>query len=159
MVARGARLRDARSVRSPFLLACALVSGCGATPTPEPAVGPASAVRVPAWAEGEPKVVPESTALPAPAPATTSLGALESSPKKTFSGRRIDLDVKDADIHDVCRMLAEIGHVNIVVADDVKGAVTLKLKSVPWDQALELAVRAKGFHFERDGNVIAVTAK
>ncbi len=50
-------------------------------------------------------------------------------------GAPIDLDVKDADLHDVLRLLADVGRVNLVVADDVAGKVTLKLKAVAWDAA------------------------
>ena len=48
-------------------------------------------------------------------------------------GAPIDLDVKDADVHDVLRLLGEVGHVNVVVSDGVTGKVTLHLKRVPWD--------------------------
>ena len=51
-----------------------------------------------------------------------------------YHGAPIDLDVKDADIHDVMRLLADVGNINIVVADNVQGKVTLRLKRVPWDQ-------------------------
>src|SRR6476469_9073063 len=44
-----------------------------------------------------------------------------------WSGARIDLDVKGADIHDVLRLIADVGKVNIVVAGDVSGTITLKL--------------------------------
>jgi type II secretory pathway component GspD/PulD (secretin) len=48
-------------------------------------------------------------------------------------GAAIDLDVKGADIHEVFRLIADIAHLNIVVPDDVTGAVTLRLKRAPWD--------------------------
>ena len=54
-------------------------------------------------------------------------------PGAKHHGAPIDLDVKDADIHDVYRLLADVGHVNIVVADTVQGRVTLRLKRVAWD--------------------------
>ncbi len=50
-------------------------------------------------------------------------------------GAPIDVDLKDAEIHDVFRLLADAGHVNIVVSDAVTGKVTLKLKRVAWDVA------------------------
>jgi type IV pilus assembly protein PilQ len=52
-----------------------------------------------------------------------------------FHGAPIDLDVKGADIQEVMRLLADVGNINIVVADDVQGKVTLKLKRVAWDLA------------------------
>jgi type II secretory pathway component HofQ len=74
-----------------------------------------------------------------------------------FAGALIDLDVKGADIHDVLRLVAEVGKVNIVVAGEVTGTITLKMKRVPWDQALDVIVRARGLTYEREGNVIMVT--
>ena len=50
-------------------------------------------------------------------------------------GAPIDLDLKNADIHDVFRLLADAGHVNLVVSDEVSGTVTLRLKRVAWDTA------------------------
>jgi type IV pilus assembly protein PilQ len=53
-----------------------------------------------------------------------------------YHGETRDLDVKNADIRDVLVLLADTGKVNIVVADDVSGKVTMRLKKVPWDQIL-----------------------
>src|SRR5262245_56900243 len=50
-------------------------------------------------------------------------------------GAPLDLDVKGADLHDVYRLLADVGNVNIVVADTVQGKVTMRLKRVAWDLA------------------------
>ncbi len=73
-----------------------------------------------------------------------------------FSGRRIDLDLKDADIHNVLRLLAEVGRVNIVVADNVSGSVTIRMRNVPWDQALDVVLQSKGLGMVRQGNMIRV---
>jgi type IV pilus assembly protein PilQ len=73
-----------------------------------------------------------------------------------FTGRRIDLDLKDADIHNILRLLADVGHVNIVTADDVSGNVTIRMRNVPWDQALDVVLQAKGLGMVRAGNLIRV---
>ena len=73
-----------------------------------------------------------------------------------FNGRRIDLDLKDADIHNVLRLLADVGRVNIVTADDVTGNVTIRMRNVPWDQALDVVLQAKGLGMVRQGNLIRV---
>jgi len=73
-----------------------------------------------------------------------------------YSGRRIDLDFKDADIHNILRLLAEVGGVNIVTSDDVTGAVTIRMRNVPWDQALDVILQAKGLGMVRRGNLIRV---
>ena len=73
-----------------------------------------------------------------------------------YSGRRIDLDLKDADIHNILRLLADVGRVNIVTADDVSGNVTIRMRNVPWDQALDVVLQAKGLGMVRSGNLIRV---
>jgi type IV pilus assembly protein PilQ len=73
-----------------------------------------------------------------------------------YTGRRIDLDFKDADIHNILRLLADVGKVNIVTADDVSGSVTIKMKNVPWDQALDVILQAKGLGMVRTGNLVRV---
>jgi type IV pilus assembly protein PilQ len=73
-----------------------------------------------------------------------------------YSGRRIDLDFKDADIHNILRLLAEVGGVNIVTSDDVSGTVTIRMRNVPWDQALEVILQAKSLGMVRRGNLIRV---
>jgi hypothetical protein len=74
-------------------------------------------------------------------------------------GATIDIDLKDADISDVCRLLADVGRVNIVVADDVHGKVTISWRRVPWDRALDVILTTKGLRAEREANVIVVRAK
>lgn len=88
-------------------------------------------------------------------------GFLTTLPKQTsgnrkFSGRRIDLDFKNADIHDILRLLADVGGVNVVTADNVSGSITIKMRNVPWDQALDVVLRAKDFGITRRGNLIRV---
>jgi len=70
--------------------------------------------------------------------------------------RSISIDVKDADIHNVVRLLADTGGVNVVVPDHVAGKVTIKLRDVSWKRALEVILRAEGLGLEQDGNVIVV---
>jgi type IV pilus assembly protein PilQ len=71
-------------------------------------------------------------------------------------GRRIDLDLKDADIHDVLRTFADVGRVNVVTADNVTGSVTIRMRNVPWDQAMETVLQAKGLGMVQKGNLIRV---
>lgn len=73
-----------------------------------------------------------------------------------FTGRRIDLDLKDADIHNVLRLLADVGRLNIITADNVSGRVTIRMKNVPWDQALEVVLQTKNLGMVRQGNMIRV---
>jgi len=73
-----------------------------------------------------------------------------------FHGRRINLEFKEIDIHNVLRMIAEVSKRNIVVSDDVKGKITLQLRNVPWDQALDLILRSSGAWREQHGNIIRI---
>ena len=76
--------------------------------------------------------------------------------KKRYVGRRVDLDFKSADIHNILRLLSDVGQVNIVTSDDVKGEVTIKMRDVPWDQALDVVLRGKQLGSVREGNLIRV---
>jgi type IV pilus assembly protein PilQ len=83
--------------------------------------------------------------------APTALGQ-----QRNFTGRRIDLDLKDADVHNVLRLLADVGQVNVVTADNVTGTVTIRMRNVPWDQALDIVLQSKGLGMVRSGNMIRV---
>lgn len=76
--------------------------------------------------------------------------------QQRFTGRRIDLDLKDADVHNVLRLLADVGRVNIITADNVQGSVTIRMRNVPWDQALDVVLQTKGLGMVRQGNMIRV---
>lgn len=73
-----------------------------------------------------------------------------------YHGAPIDLDVKDADIHDVLRLLADVGNTNIVISDEVQGKVTLKLKRVAWDLAACTIAATQKLHVTVQDNVILV---
>ncbi len=73
-----------------------------------------------------------------------------------YTGRRIDLDLKDADIHNVLRLLSDVGHVNVITADTVAGNITIRMRNVPWDQALDVVLQAKGLGMVRQGNLVRV---
>jgi len=68
----------------------------------------------------------------------------------------VDIDVVGADIADVLRLIAGVGHVNLVYGGDVTGNVTVRLRGVRWLRALDVVLAAKGLAAEREGNVIRV---
>lgn len=74
-----------------------------------------------------------------------------------YTGKKISLDFKNADIHDVLRIVAEVSGLNIVATDDVKARVTLRLVEVPWDQALDVVLQSNGLEKSQTGNVITVS--
>jgi type IV pilus assembly protein PilQ len=86
---------------------------------------------------------------------TRRIGSDEPAPRR-YTGRRVNLDLKNADLQEAFRLLADVGKVNIVVDGGVTGTITVKLEQVPWDQALEVIARSKSLAVERDGNVILV---
>ncbi|MBI2998510.1 MAG: secretin and TonB N-terminal domain-containing protein [Deltaproteobacteria bacterium] len=77
--------------------------------------------------------------------------------EKKYTGQRISLDFKDADIRNVFRLLAEVSGLNIVVTDDVVRKVTIRLVDVPWDQALDLLIKTNGLDQEPVGNVVRIS--
>jgi type IV pilus assembly protein PilQ len=76
--------------------------------------------------------------------------------KRGYKGHRISLDFQDANIKAVLRLLAEEGGITIVSGDDVKGNVTLQMKKVPWDQALDTILDVYGLAKKQMGDVISV---
>lgn len=76
--------------------------------------------------------------------------------KKRYKGKRISMDFKDANIHNILRLISDVAKINIVASDDVKGTVTVTLRNVPWDQALEIILKTKGLGMKRVGNIIRV---
>ncbi|MDF1564910.1 MAG: type IV pilus secretin PilQ [Deltaproteobacteria bacterium] len=76
--------------------------------------------------------------------------------RKGYHGRRVNLEFKEIDIHNVLRLIAEVSKRNIVVSDDVSGKITLRLRNVPWDQALDLILKSKGLGRETFGNIIRI---
>jgi type IV pilus assembly protein PilQ len=71
-------------------------------------------------------------------------------------GAPIDLDLKDADVHDVFRLLSDVAHVNLVVSDDVAGKVTLRLKRVAWDLAACSIAASHGLELDVRDNILLV---
>jgi type IV pilus assembly protein PilQ len=74
-----------------------------------------------------------------------------------FYGRPISLEVKDADIRDVLRLISEESGVNLLIQDDVQGKVSIKLKHVPWDQALLVVLKSKQLGYIKEGNILRIT--
>ncbi len=77
--------------------------------------------------------------------------------QRAYTGQHISLDFKDADVHNVLRLLAEVSKLNIVATDDVSGKLTLKLFDVPWDQALDIVLQALNLESVQEGNVLRIS--
>ncbi len=83
-------------------------------------------------------------------------GQFSSTQDNKYSGKRISLEFKDIDIHDVLRLISNVSYINIITSDDVQGQVTIKMDNVPWDQALDVILSSKGLGQQRLGNIIRV---
>ncbi|ENV48641.1 hypothetical protein P255_00150 [Acinetobacter brisouii CIP 110357] len=73
-----------------------------------------------------------------------------------YAGKKISLDFQDIEVRRVLQLLADFTGVNIVASDSVQGNITLRLKDVPWDQALDIIMKSKNLDKRRNGNVIWV---
>jgi len=78
------------------------------------------------------------------------------SKKKKYNGERLSLNFQNIEVRAVLQLLADFTGLNMVTSDSVKGSLTLRLKNVPWDQALDIILKSKGLGMRRDGNVIMV---
>ncbi len=108
--------------------------------------------------------VPVVTLAPAATPAapsnaeaikglsTQSLGAQA----RVYSGEPITFSIRDGDIREVLRAIAEISNLNMVIQPGVTGSVTVELKSVPWDQALDQILRINKLGMELEGNILRI---
>ena len=89
----------------------------------------------------------------------TSLGIGANKTKQKFTGKRISLDFQNVDVRTVLQILATESGMNIVASDSVQGKMTLSLKDVPWDQALDLILDARELGMRRVGNIINVAPR
>lgn len=74
----------------------------------------------------------------------------------TYVGERISLNFQDIEVRAVLQLIADFTELNLVASDTVAGRITLRLKNVPWDQALELVLKTKGLDKRQIGNVLMV---
>jgi type IV pilus assembly protein PilQ len=82
------------------------------------------------------------------------LGALGKEP--SYKGKRVTFNFQDIPVRSALQLIADISGLNLVASDSVGGSVTLRLVNVPWDQALDVILRAKSLDKRRNGNVVWV---
>ena len=125
----------------------------------------------PAVTEKAEKETPEAAA-PAPAAATQEKEQerAEARPKsfagetsvvmgaKKFGGRRISLDLQDADLVNVLRLFGELANLNMILSPDVKGKVTVRLVNIPWDQAMEIILKMNGLGYGIEDNILRIAS-
>ncbi len=101
-------------------------------------------------------VVPPAPKPQAPVPAASNPMVASGGPSSKYSGEPISLDLKEADIRDFMRLIGNISGLNVVLDPDVKGALTIFLNDVPWDQALEVVLKNNGLGKQLEGNVLRI---
>ncbi len=82
----------------------------------------------------------------------------DTSSEPRYIGERISLDFQNADIHNVLRIIADVSGLNIVTSDEVKGNITIRLKDIPWDQALDVVLESRDLGKMAVGNVVRIDA-
>lgn len=73
-----------------------------------------------------------------------------------FYGRPISIEVRDTPVRDVITLIADQSGANIIMSDDVNGNITIKLRQVPWDQALSIIMKTRGLGYVRQGSVLRI---
>jgi type IV pilus assembly protein PilQ len=76
-----------------------------------------------------------------------------------YSGEKLSLNFQNIEVRSLLQVIADFTNFNIVTSDSVTGGVTLRLKDVPWDQALDIILQAKGLGMRRSGNVLWIAPK
>jgi type IV pilus assembly protein PilQ len=76
-----------------------------------------------------------------------------------FAGEKLSLNFQNIEVRSLLQVIADFTNFNIVTSDSVTGAVTLRLKDVPWDQALDIVLQAKGLGMRKSGNVLWIAPK
>jgi type IV pilus assembly protein PilQ len=76
-----------------------------------------------------------------------------------FNGEKLSLNFQNIEIRSLLQVIADFTNFNIITSDSVAGAVTLRLKDVPWDQALDIILQAKGLGMRKTGNVLWIAPK
>jgi type IV pilus assembly protein PilQ len=79
--------------------------------------------------------------------------------RRIYHGATMDLDVQNAPIQELLRGIADIGHVNIIIPDTIDARVTVSLKRVPWDQALEVILASHGLWYRQEGNLYRIAPR
>ena len=76
-----------------------------------------------------------------------------------YKGERLSLNFQSVDVRALLQVIADFTNLNIITSDSVNGNLTLRLKDVPWDQALDIILQAKGLDMRKNGNVILIAPK
>ena len=79
--------------------------------------------------------------------------------RQGYQGERLSLNFQNVDVRSLLQVIADFTNLNIITSDSVGGTITLRLKDVPWDQALDIILQSKGLDMRKNGNVILVAPR
>jgi type IV pilus assembly protein PilQ len=79
--------------------------------------------------------------------------------RQGYQGERLSLNFQNVDVRSLLQVIADFTNLNIITSDSVGGTITLRLKDVPWDQALDIILQSKGLDMRKNGNVIQVAPR
>jgi type IV pilus assembly protein PilQ len=79
--------------------------------------------------------------------------------RQGYQGERLSLNFQNVDVRSLLQVIADFTNLNIITSDSVGGTITLRLKDVPWDQALEIILQSKGLDMRKNGNVVLVAPR
>ncbi len=79
--------------------------------------------------------------------------------QRGFVGEKLSLNFQNVEVRSVLQVLADFTGLNIITSDSVAGNLTLRLKDVPWDQALDIILRSKGLDLRKEGNVVWIAPR
>lgn len=115
---------------------------------PQEAAAPVPPVTPPAKKERAAAAQEEAAPL---APEMTMGGA-------RYTGRRISLDLQDADLVNVLRLFAEVANLNMILSPEVRGRVTVRMVNVPWDQTMDIILKMNGLGYAREENILRIAS-
>jgi type IV pilus assembly protein PilQ len=79
--------------------------------------------------------------------------------RQGFQGERLSLNFQNVDVRSLLQVIADFTNLNVITSDSVGGSITLRLKDVPWDQALDIILQSKGLDMRKNGNVLVVAPR
>jgi type IV pilus assembly protein PilQ len=79
--------------------------------------------------------------------------------RQGYQGERLSLNFQNVDVRSLLQVIADFTNLNIITSDSVQGSITLRLKDVPWDQALDIILQSKGLDMRKNGNVLIVAPR
>ena len=136
--------------------ASALAANMAADTKSPPVAGVTPSAEMPAQGAAAPAPASQAPAQPAPAAAPRQSQSPAGGAPTRFTGHPVSLDFQGADLRAVLRTFAEISGLNVVIDPTIQGTVDVALRDVPWDQALDIILRANKLGYAVDGTIVRV---